>query len=128
LILGILACSLAAIAMSPAYAATLKSSNTLYLDATGNVIGESILYCDNSRARAGVTSSNYTVTASEGCGIPSVPCDGCGIHPGDTSISVITSAATGLTISEACFIYFGRDCPDIDATLWVAGNYGFPYP
>lgn len=111
-------------------AATTKASNVLYLDAQGKVIGESLLNCDNTRAKAGVQSSAYTVTAYEGCGTPIYYCDanGCQVLPGDTSITVTTSAATNMTISEACLKYWQADCPSIEATRWIGWDYGIPYP
>jgi hypothetical protein len=96
----------------------------IYFDANDNLIGNSILYCDNGREHAGITDPGNAnrVEFQFGCGDPIVVCSGEGLCEtvGHNTADVIHyfHSATGKTRANFCLDptytggpFFGRvDC------------------
>jgi len=113
----------------PAYARSI-----IYFDANDNIIGNSILYCENTREHAGVTDAGNAnrIEFDFGCGDPIVTCSSSGScqtegHHIEDVIKYFHSA-TGRTVSNYCLDttyiggpFFGRADCNLPAPSEISG-------
>ncbi|MDQ1118440.1 hypothetical protein QE438_001664 [Pseudoxanthomonas sp. SORGH_AS 997] len=95
----------AALFSSQAEAARSFSSNTVYFDASGKVIGQNVYYCNNVHQSGGNLTSPYYLYIKAGCGDQIVECNGkgsCEDKPIDNAIEYHLYGTPPFTEEEAC--------------------------
>lgn len=96
-----------------ALAATQYARSVVYLDAHDNIIGQSVLFCNNKHLDGGnVNQSNANeVTSTFGCGV-SPHCGPRSCAPPEFGeIAIYIHSATGATVQEYCNIKEGTGGP-----------------
>jgi hypothetical protein len=113
--LALALCSLSAMA------ARQYSSNKIYFDVSGNVIGQDAYYCNNVHWRGGNISSPYVLTVKGGCGgcmaTPTDPCEP------NYAIIVTLGGNPPFTTQEACQLVNNSACTDLEPDILT--GYGF---
>jgi hypothetical protein len=126
-VLAIFSLSLSSVDAAPAY-----GQSVIYLDSTGYVVGQQIMYCNSYKYHGGDISSQYKVEISTGCG-------GQNIHCGPNSSNDIECMPTGqnnygasisdynlppgLSISDECAMLNG-ECSNYPSRI-LGSQYGF---
>lgn len=95
----------AALVSFNADAARQKSSNTIYFDASGKIVGQDAYYCNNTHLSGGNLTSPYYLYIKAGCGDLIVDCNGkgdCHDEKPDFNIDYRLVGSPPFTEEEAC--------------------------